>query len=164
MSAIEREARSEPSWDAETLHLLLVGLAVWVLGGVASFAVLSRFGEESGYSSAALRGASLFVGFALGALALLAAGTLRVLRSAAGAGALAAAVGFFLLPPALETAWTVAVRSHQLSLAPGLLALLAGHVTLATLRAHRAGRAVDRVLIPETALLFLALGLASFAS
>lgn len=136
----------------ETSRLLFIGLAGWVLGGVGAFVALSGSGLVGDLRSDGLRAVALTLGFGLGALALLAYGTLRIVQGA-GAAAVFAAVAFFLVPPAVQLFGTAA------SLGPGLLGLLALHAGAATALAARTGRHLDRVLVPETALLLLAVGL-----
>jgi hypothetical protein len=140
------------------MRLLFVGLAVWIGGGVAAFALLSNAGLPD-LSGTAMRAATLLVGFAMGALALLAYGALRFLNQSATVAALCAAAGMFLLPPAVEVAWRALAAGHHATLAPGLLVLLLAHCALTAVRALRSGRRVDRILVPEAALLLLGLGL-----
>jgi hypothetical protein len=152
-------AEFESNWSQDTLRLLSVGLAVWVGASVATYVLLSNAGIPGQLSSGGMRAATLLIGFALGALALLAYGTVRYLQSDVTVVALAAAGGFFLLPPAIEVVWRSLSRAPA-TLAPGLLAILIVHAGLTAVRAARSGRRIDRVLVPETALLLLGLGLA----
>lgn len=138
----------------ETSRLLFIGLAGWVLGGVGAFIALSGSGIVGDMRGDALRAVALTLGFGLGALALLAYGTLRIIQGA-GSVAVLAAVAFFLVPPAVQLFGTAA------SLGPGLLGLLALHAGAATAMTARTGGPLDRVLVPETALLLLAVGLVS---
>jgi hypothetical protein len=151
-------AGSETGWGQETLRLLFVGLAVWIVGSVAAFALLSNAGILE-LSGTAMRAVTLLVGFALGALALLSYGALRFLNQSATVAALCAAAGMFLLPPLVEVVWRALSVGEHATLAPGLLVLLLAHVAVTAVRALRSGRRVDRILVPEAALLLLGLGL-----
>lgn len=155
---MQTNAGCETGWGQETMRLLFVGLAVWIVGGVAAFALLSN-AHLPELSSTAMRAATLLVGFAMGALALLAYGALRFLKQSATVAALCAAAGMFLLPPAVEVVWRALAVGDHATLAPGLLILLLAHFALTAVRALRSGRRVDRILVPEAALLLLGLGL-----
>src|SRR4026208_2067733 len=89
-SDMQTNGGSETAWGQETLRLLFVGLAVWIVGSVAAFALLSN-AELPELSGTAMRAATLLVGFAMGALALLAYGALRFLNQSATVAALCAA-------------------------------------------------------------------------
>ena len=154
------ETEIETGWSQQTLRLLFVGLTAWILGSVATFALLSAAGLPAHLSSGGMRSATLLVGFALGTLALLAYGTLHFVNQRVTVAALLAAAGLFLLPPIVEVAWRSVVSSAQATLAPGLLAILLAHAVVTAVRALRSGRRMDRVLVPEAALLLLGLGLA----
>jgi hypothetical protein len=150
----------EVEWREEALRLVFVGLTVWVLGGVVTFAGLSNLVSPGQLSGENMRSATLVAGFALGAVALLSYGTVRVLHERARVEALAVAVAVFLLPLVLEVAWNTWSRWGRTSLAPGLLALVFCHAAITAFRARRAAGPIDRVLVPEAALLLLGLGLA----
>jgi hypothetical protein len=156
---MSHDAGAEFEWGQETLRLLFVGLTVWIVGSVTTFALLSGAAGPGQLSSQDMRATVLLVGFALGALALLGYGTLRLLSSGATVLALLAAVGSFLLPPVAAVAWHTAAGGAPATLAPGLLAILVAHAGVTAMRALRSARRPDRVLVPEAALLLLGLGL-----
>jgi hypothetical protein len=86
MATMEHRAGVETEWGEETLRVLFVGLTVWIVGSVATFAALSGSELPAELANAGMRAATLLVGFGLGAVALLGYGTLR-LHSGARVGA-----------------------------------------------------------------------------
>ena len=150
----------ETEWRGEALRLVFVGLTTWIVGGVVMFAGLSNLLPPGQLSGDGMRSATLVAGFALGAAALLAYGTIRLLQERTRIEALAVAVAVFLLPLVLEVAWNTLSRGGRASLAPGLLVLVSCHAAITAFRARRAAAPIDRVLVPEAALLLLGLGLA----
>ncbi len=144
----------------ETSGLVSVGLTVWVAASVVTLAGLSNSGIADELRSDEMRAATLIVGFALGALALLGWGTLGLLNGARHAAAVVVAAAVFLLPVMLELAWHLFGGGRPATLASGLLVLLLVHSAALWLSATRDRSRLRRLWLPEAALLLLGLAMA----